>query len=146
MTKNKLEKLFGKTLKNVDYWGIKLHNNPLAHQATPADYILYRYNRLVMLECKLVTCKEGKGRFAFNRLTQLHDLLAFENHCPKFDSYLCLAFYDKRWANSEIYIIPISAFDDFMYNINTKSVNRKVAKESFFGYSVKVVKGVIQWQ
>ena len=41
MTKNKLEKLFSASCKaDTDFWYMKLHNNPLAHQKTPADYIL----------------------------------------------------------------------------------------------------------
>ena len=41
MVKNKLEKKFSASLKaDPDLWGMKLHNNPLAHQNTPADYIV----------------------------------------------------------------------------------------------------------
>ena len=41
MTKNKLEKKFSESLRaDSDFWGMKLHNNMLAHQTTPADYIM----------------------------------------------------------------------------------------------------------
>jgi len=132
MAKQKLEKMISKSIKSNDIlWGMKLHNNPLAHQNTPADFILSteyttysNHPILALVECKQVTCKEGKGRLGFKRLKQLHDMLSFQNKFTFHKSYFCIAFYDGRWDNSEIYIVPVKEMEDFIHNHSMVSVNR----------------------
>jgi hypothetical protein len=158
LTKNKLEKLISGSMEawRAKQWFImKLHNNPLAHQTTPADYLLtipYKgttmfIRNIVLLEAKLVTCDEGKGRFALKRLKQLHDLLQFflmdvHNH----SAYIALAYYDERWANSELYIIPIQEMNSTILSRTKESINREEAKEEFAAFRVTVAQGgVIQW-
>jgi len=131
--KNKLEKHFSKMLKaDSRFWGMKLHNNPLAHQTTPADYVLtcLKNDRLkvLLVEAKQVTCKDGKGRFAFKRLTQLASLMSFVNH-PGHEAYLCLAYYDKNWANSEVYYVPILHMKLVMEAHSFVSLNRSDAAD-----------------
>lgn len=152
MVKNKLEKMFSKSLKyDVNLWGMKLHNNPLSHQNTPADYIISssfstasNKSKLFLVECKQVSCKEGKGRLAFKRLKQLHDLIAFENRFPHHFSYFCIAFWDGRWDKSEIYIVPVKEMELFITNHSMVSVNRQDMHSSFYEYLVQIqVGGVI---
>lgn len=142
MVRNKLEKLFSKSLKADDeLWGMKLHNNMLAHQTTPADYIISYQDlaglTLHLVECKLVTCKElaqknSKGRFAFKRFKQAHDLTQFANKFPLYhEGWLCLGFFDKRWNNSEVYLIPIHYIIKHIADSSSVSISREKAKEEF---------------
>lgn len=147
MTKNKLEKKFSESAKESDFWCMKLHNNMLAHQTTPADYILsyttYRLDTstdltadpyanklwLYLVECKQVTCKDNKGRLAFKRLKQMHSLLNFEKQSHFHKSFFCIAFYDGRWDNSDVYIIPAKDMDSLIHNHKNVSMNRESARE-----------------
>lgn len=155
MTKNKLEKLFSKSKYYFD-WCIKLHNNPLSHQTTPADYIAshttkksvipsQNYNKVILFECKQVTCKDGKGRLAFKRLKQLHDLLAFEHIKDEHESNFVIAFWDKNWAKSDIYLVPVKTMKFIMDNINKVSINREEAAEQFEHLKLEVEKGELKW-
>ena len=149
MTKNKLEKAFSKSLQaDTDLWGMKLHNNMLAHQITPADYIISYNKRLFSLflhlvECKQVTCKMGKGRFAFKRLHQRYDLENFENHNPYHHSWVCLAYWDGRWSNSEVYLIPINAMASVIDSSTNMSMNRIDAKLLWEDFRIPLKPGSI---
>jgi len=159
MTKNKLEKLFSASCRaNKSLWYMKLHNNPLAHQNTPADYILsyeelctlgggnqYKRIKIALVECKQVTCKNGKGRLAFKRLKQMHSLLSFHAKRIGFhEAYFCIGFHDKGWMNGEIYIIPIHAMSDVIERSYKKSINRDEMMMTFSNYKLNVDKGIIQ--
>ena len=160
MVKNKLEKLFSASLKEDNrFWGMKLHNNPLAHQNTPADYILTLESKrfdgsfttipilkrhVYLVECKQVTCKEGTGRLTFKRLKQMHDMNAFEAKFPFFHkAYWCIAFYDGRWDKSEIYLIPTRELHNQVILHNKLSFNREDMKKLFSQHKTTVVRGVI---
>ena len=152
MTKNKLEKIFSKSLQSdIELWFMKLHNNPLAHQTTPADYILsYQQSifppnlQLHLVECKQVTCCDGKGRFAFKRLKQMYDLIQFEEKVFHFhNGWLCLAYYDRTWANSEVYLIPIKVMQKVIHDSSYVSINREDAKERFKNFKLFVLPGSI---
>ena len=142
MTKNKLEKKFSEAIKaDSSLWGMKLHNNPLSHQNTPADYILNMLDinyqlELMLVECKQVTLKEGKGRFAFKRFKQLHDCLSFENFRVAHHAYLCLVYKDQFWRDSEVYMIPVKVMRNFIESWSMVSVNRSDAKANFYKYRV----------
>lgn len=140
MVKNKLESKFSESMHaDKELWGMKLISNPLTHQNTPADYIIdYKDStmsghpdhtnlRLMLVECKQVSCDEdGSGRFAFKRLKQMHDLINFENVRPyNHKSFVCIAFWDKRWDKSDVYLIPIHQFERFIMLLNKESGNRK---------------------
>lgn len=157
MTKNKLEKLISGSMANwreKGWFVMKLHNNPLAHQTTPADYLLTVPQdnfsiKVVLLEAKQVTCDaDGSGRFAFKRLKQKEDLSQFQNMNSFHSSYVALAFYDGRWANSELYIIPINDLKTFIESESwaKESINRNEAKTWFGAYKIEVLQGgVISW-
>lgn len=144
MVKNQLEKKFSKSLKeDPALWGMKLHNNPLSHQNTPADFVFSYIERntlkLVLVECKQVTCKGGKGRFAFKRLKQMSDLLNFERMRPEHhSSYLCLAYYDERWDKSDVYMIPIEFMKETIDNHTNVSINREDAKYKFKDFKMQI--------
>jgi len=133
MVKNKLEKMFSKSCRvETVLWFMKLHNNPLAHQTTPADYIIstafgsdINHPLLYLVECKQVTCKEGKGKLAFKRLKQLHDMLSFENKFEHHKAFFCIAFYNGQWNESEVYLVPVKEMDHFIANHHLISVNRQ---------------------
>jgi len=154
MTKNKLEKLFSYSCRHIKgLFYMKLHNNPASHQTTPADYILsYPMSdlvgiRLTLVECKQVTCKDGKGRIAFKRLKQMHDLLNFLTLRPVFHkSYFCIAFYDNGWIKSEIYIIPVMKMYESIQETDQQSYNRTEMKELFGDYLVPIRDKLLQIQ
>lgn len=152
MTKNKLEKLFSESMHselNKNFWFMKLHNNPLAHQNTPADYILDFVDmgklNLVLVESKQVTCDpDGTGRLALKRLKQMHDLLAFENKCPlAHHSFFLIAFYDGRWSKSDIYLIPAILINDLMQTWSKVSLNREDMRNLFQLYLINLKNGLI---
>ncbi len=153
MTKQKLEKFFSKSLKQEEsIWGMKLHNNMLAHQTTPADYILsatddFGFHFTILVECKQVTCKEdGKGRLATKRLKQMNDLLGFQCSFPNHKSYFCIAFKERFWAKSDIYMIPIIIMDlAVKKNLHEgrMSFNREQFEENFKSFKVQLVKNLI---
>ncbi len=145
MVRNKLEKLFSASCKvDRDLWFMKLHNNMLAHQTTPADYILTVDRafkpKTILVECKQVTCEDGtgKGRFAFKRLKQLHDLISFETLRHFHESYLCLGYYAHGWTNSAIYLVPIYVMQTIIAEHKTKSLNSQDAETILKSYKIKI--------
>ena len=132
---------------------MKLHNNPLAHQNTPADYFLSWIKiesekaKLVnaLVECKQVTCKDGKGRITFKRLKQLHDLLNFASMRTSFHkAYFCLGFYDSGWLNGEVYLIPVHLLYEEILKRKTKaSFNRNEVAVLFNEYILPIEKGIL---
>lgn len=145
ITKNKLEKLFSESMKSQFTWGMKLHNNPLSHQNTPADYIITHDMKVILVECKQVTCEDGKGRLAFKRLKQMHDLIAFESVYPTFHkAYFCIAYYDDKWAKSLIYLIPVNVLKAIIDTSNKESLNQTEAEEYLNSFKVEIIRGELQ--
>jgi hypothetical protein len=152
--KNKLEKLFSKSLNADDaIWGMKLHNNMLAHQTTPADYIinleadfgeLELQLKSCLVECKQVTCDEnGKGRLTFKRLKQTHDLLYFADRFINHQAYYCITFKEKFWKKSDLYIIPIKFFVQTIKKVMNKSLNRQDFYNLFKKHKIEMEKPLI---
>lgn len=139
MAKQRLEKDLSKTLKHYykDIYYIKLHNQPLSHQTSPADYIILTKNNNILIECK--QCKSK--RFEFSRLTQLTDLLLFEKVLDKNESYLLLMFYKTRLGNSDIFLIPIKIFKQYIDNSIKKSINNIECLKYFNNYKLNIKKG-----
>jgi len=145
MTNNKLEKMFSKSLHSSHLFGMKLHNNPLAHQNTPADYLISNGKEVILVECKQVTCKDGNGRLAINRLKQLHDLLSFAKHYTNHKAFFCIAFWDGRWDKSEIYFIPAKGLKIVIDNWEKKSFNRFDMQTIFYELQVRIEVGGVLW-
>jgi hypothetical protein len=151
MVKNKLESLFSESFHaDTRIWGMKLISNPLTHQNTPADYILDYHIRdgtftVALVECKMATCEEdGKARLAFKRLRQMHDILNFENVKLNYHKgYFCIAYWDGRWSNSEVYMIPVQVFHKYVLNSTKVSMNREDAKTNFGQYQMKMKNGIL---
>jgi len=126
---------------------MKLHNNMLAHQTTPADYIISYQDKsnlyLHLVECKQVTCKEGKGRLTFKRLKQMHDLLQFERAFDFHYSWFCLAWLDRAWKDSDVYIVPAKLVSNYIDNSNKVSMNRNEAQFAFAEYKADIKVGSI---
>jgi len=142
--KNKLEKKFSQSLKaDENLWGVKLHNNMLAHQTTVGDYWInyadrdyYEHLQSCVVECKQVTLKDEKGRLAFKRLKQMHDLLAFEERFESHHAFFCIAFLNLRWDDSEVYIIPVKIMKRFIDDWPMVSINRMEMRNKFGKYLV----------
>jgi len=156
MTKNKLEKLFSESMHlDKELWAMKLISNPLTHQNTPADYIIDYVSllgkfKVILIECKMVTLDDNdKGRLAFKRLKQMHDLLNFESVRPEHhDSYFCIAYWQGRWDQSDIYIVPAKLVYDVVKKYTesgTVSLNRENARQEFFTYRAKLENGLINF-
>ena len=150
IVRNKLESKFSESgHADKSLWFMKLISNPLTHQTTPADYILDYHNStgllvMCLVECKQVTCP---GRLAFNRLRQLHDLINFENIRPiHHKSFFCIAFWDKRWDQSEVYLIPVHVMQRLIMTLQEKgilSLNRQYAKDVLSAYRMPLENGLL---
>ena len=153
MVKNKLETLFSNSMRDQFAWGIKLHNNMLAHQTTPADYIvsmnlgnITSNHKFMLVECKQVTCKDRNGRLAFKRLKQMHDLQTFEQIHGVKSAFFCIAYWDGRWTNSEVYLVPVSIISTLIETHNYKSLNRADAMIRLNPFKLEIKGGVLQLQ
>jgi len=107
--KQKLEGLFSLSLKNTPKLLYhKLHNNPLSHQSTHADFEVFNSKGDVFfIEAKEVQLKNGKGSFPFSRLTQRQALIHYDSFSEYTNSCLLLLFRGNTMANSFTYLIPI---------------------------------------
>jgi len=141
MAKQRLESDLSKTLKQKypHYYSMKLHNNPMAHQTTPADFMVLSGSNNYLIECKQCSL----DRFEFSRLTQKEDLLIFESKLSQNYSYALIMFYTGRLDRSQIYMIPIKDLIHYMDTHKLKSINKKVAVESWAEYSISLEKGGI---
>lgn len=95
--KQKAESIFRDCLnwlkneKMPHLWFIKLQVNPMAHTVSPCDYLVLDLNDRHAIEVKEITLDhDGKGVFAFDRLTQKGSLKEFQ------DSNM--AGYNKSWV------------------------------------------------
>jgi len=150
MSKNRLEKKFSETLRaDTALWGMKLHNNPLSHQNTPGDYIIsyvknYRplFDKLPELHLHIVECKQvtldedGTGRLAFKRLKQMHDLISFEENNGFHHAWFCIAYKEKFWANSDVYLIPAHKVKELIDKWTFESINRYDASVEFAEFQI----------
>ena len=127
---------------------MKLHNNPLAHQNTPGDYLvdyeMSNYLRLHLVECKQVTCDEnGKGRLTFKRLKQMHDLITFAEIRRSHYSWFCVAFKEKFWSQSDVYLIPAWRMKVLVDSSNMMSINRENFRHKMPRFKTTVFHGLI---
>lgn len=134
MVKNRLERRFSEYLKKRSVWYMKLQVSTFAHKTTPADFLISNGKHISLVECKGVTCKEGKGRFDFKRLTQIEDLCSFATWEKNHKSFVLLAYFDKRWKDSETYMIPALEMQAFIGLHNKKSLSREDANTFMKAY------------
>jgi len=137
--KQKLEGLFSSSLKNTP--GLlyhKLHNNPLSHQSTHADFEVFNKNgKVFFIEAKEVQLNDkGSGSFPFSRLTQRNSLLYYSKYSAYTQSYLLLMFRGNTMQNSYTYLIPIKQWVEFENNIGKKSANVVDVSTKFSKYRV----------
>ena len=132
--KQKLEGLFSSSLKQYStLLSHKLHNNPLAHQSTHADFEVFNKRGFVFfIEAKEVQLNNnGYGSFPFSRLTQRNSLLFYNKFSAFTHSFLLLMFRGNTMANSHTYFIPIERWVNFEQFIGKKSANNTDVFESF---------------
>ncbi len=94
-----------------------------------------------LVECKQVTCKDGKGRLAFKRLKQMSDLIAFEKKFEFHKSWFCIAFKDKYWRDSEVYLVPAMEFKSHVTDSMMSSINRHTMKDYFGQWQIEMRTG-----
>lgn len=140
MTKQRLEGDLTKALKQINCYSLKLHNNPMAHQTTPADYLIITRNNNYLIECK--QCSNDS--LAFSRLTQLQDLLIFQKKYTNTFSYILLMYYTGRIDKSDIYLIPVLYLNNIIKNHKFKSLNKNDAFKYFNQYKIKTEKSILQ--
>lgn len=132
----RLEGELSATLKDFGVWHMKLQVMPLAHTECPADFWVNQPYMQVLIECKETDCRTNKkARYNFDRLTQLHSLLAFE-YCDTNHSYVLLMFRERMLRNSDIYMVPIRDYKKITDEYKNKSCTREQAKTLFDGYNV----------
>ena len=125
----RLEGDFSFTMKQLGLYHMKLQNNPLAQHPTPADFLVSTDLHLYLVECKQVTCKNGKGAFGFDKLTQEQDLIIFQKSLARHKSYLLLMYYDGTLKKSDIYLLPIQKYLDIKSKHKFNSINREAIKD-----------------
>lgn len=147
MVKNKTEKMFSKSLKLSNLWGMKIESNPLAHQQQVGDFILtydYTEHYTIIVEAKQVTCdEEGKGRFAFKRFKNLVPLLTFDLRNGNHKGFLLLTYNESGWADSDIYLIPVVVWENWAKDWNNVSLNRNDALAVFNPFRLDIHTGSI---
>jgi len=140
--KQKLERLFSEQLRKSNFLYHKLHNNPLAHQTTHADFEVFTKSKNVyFIEAKEIQLKNGKGIFPFSRLTQRNKLIYYNNFFGHTYSYLLLMFRDSTMVKSHIFLIPINTWVNFENNIKKKSANLNDILNSFGAYELSIFNG-----
>lgn len=141
----KLEGVLSKSLREVkNLYYHKLHNNPLAHQKTPADFIVHnKKGTTIYIECKECKLKDGKGSFAFSRLTQEQDLEIIENFSNSTISAVMILFRDKTLKKSSCFIIQYKTYKMFKKLIPKKSANIKDFKDYLSYAELDVLPGSI---
>jgi len=145
MSTQVLEKYFSASLRDSaikNLWFLKLQVNPMAHQTMPADYKILTTANNYLVECKEINNTNKNTAFPFEKLTQLIDLLAFEDKDIGRSSYLCLMFWKGNLKKSEAYMIPIIDWFEFTQTHKFKSINERVCKERFGEYRLEVHKAL----
>ena len=118
---------------------MKLHNNPLSHQTTPGDHLVMTNNENILIESKQTI----SNIFVFERVTQLDDLLMFQQVLKHNKSYLLIMFYEKTLKKSSIFLIPIHDYQLFIKNWHKKSINKDEADIKWCDYMIDVLPGSI---
>lgn len=142
--KQKLEGYLKKSLKAQEdfLYNIKLQVMPLAHQSTLSDFLIMNKSGIVYaVECKQVTCKDNKGSFSIDRLTQKNSLLKFEDFSEYTESYVCILFYNQNITKSKCYLIPVNILFKLLEELGKKSINMDDAQEYCGLFEIKYIKG-----
>ena len=142
MAKQRLEGIFTLSLKErSDLWFMKLQVNPLAHKQTPGDYLILSHSYRYIVECKETKCIDGKARFDFSRLTQEQELQIFRNQTVINRPYILFLFWHGRFMKSEIFLIPLSIFQNYKRTHDKKSFNLNNFNEFFYDCKLQPLKG-----
>jgi len=132
-----LEGLFSQSIKKYpNLLGHKLHNNPLAHQTTHADFeVLNKNGNIYFVEAKESKLNDkGYGSFAFKRLTQRNSLIFYSNFSNYTFSFILLFFRSNTMEKSRCFAIPIEKWCEFEQVIGKKSANIHDINENFADY------------
>lgn len=145
MPKQKLEGYLSKSLKlHSDLFGYKLHNNPLAHQRTPADFVIHNRNgKTIYIECKECKIIADKGAFAFHRLTQEENLYMLDSFSGFICCYVMILFKQARFQNSVCFLVPFSEYIAFKHCFTKKSANINDFKVYLKQYILEPQKGSV---
>ena len=111
MVKNRCERYLSKHLKQSKSFYLKLQTNQLCFKTNPADYLVFKFAKRFLVECK-----ECNGKyFDPRRLTQEGDLKNFVNYNTSYDkpyngAYILLLFWNKSLKKSNLFLININKF------------------------------------
>lgn len=143
MAKQRLEGDVRNTLKfysvSYSFYFMKLHNNPMAHQTTPGDFLILCNNKNILFECK----QTKTSSFDFNRLTQLDDMEIFNDFFQHNSAYIIIMFYKGRLDKSDIYLINVDEFVKFKLTWKKNSINDNEACVVWNQYKIPIYKGGI---
>ena len=138
MPKQHLEHIVSKWLTDNKYWYLKLQVIPLAHKTMPADFIVLTNNGKYLIECKEVKCDEkGFGRFDLSRLSQLNDLLYFNNMYKDTEAYVFILFWNNRLDKS---ILKIFRPDDIKLKMDIGL--KSIASNEFLNNNIIINKSI----
>ena len=143
MVKNRIERLFTQSLKRMDPcpWHMKLQVNELAHNATPADFLVLTATFRYLVECKMVNLQskqKNASRFDFARLTQELDLRHFDAYHTNNRGYVLLGFMERLSSRSDVYLVPIEDFCKIRDECPLKTITRFHAQDMFSKYRIWV--------
>jgi hypothetical protein len=142
MVKERLEQDLRNTMNKRykgGYYMLKLYNHPVTHQRTPGDFLILTNSNHYLVECK--QC--NNDRFEFSRLTQLNDLIKFEESLVNNYAYVLVMFYTGRLNTSSIFMLDLGYLSGFIKHSKKKSITKKIAEVIWDKYKVEVLPGGI---
>ena len=142
MTKQRLENDFREVLKQVNgIWWMKIQTHPLAHRASPGDFLIILPN-----DNFLVECKECRGpRFELDRLTQLEELKRFSSVIARNKSILLLCFWKGTKKKSSYYWITMDTYTKLLVELidERKSLTEEILNRVYQPLSLDDVKTIL---
>lgn len=133
--KQRTERLLLKNIQalNMNKFYEKIQVNPYAHTKTNADYEIITEEKVYRIECKEVDLTKNKI-LPFVRLTQLESLYYYNNCLAITQGFFMILFYNKRYKNSDLFIIPVNHLKLFIECSSKKSINHKEALDKWDNY------------
>jgi hypothetical protein len=143
--KQHCEEIFRNSVKesNLKCWLKKQQVMPLAHQTSPADFIVITEGNNNLVECKESNLLKSKPTFDRDRLTQHDELVAFANIFPHHHAYVVLLFWAGSVAKSDAFMVPINIWDQKLEEFPKRTISVADAREIFAQYRLDPDKGSV---
>lgn len=144
--KQRLEGYLSSWLKNnPEMWYQKNQVNQLAHTQSVGDFLILTKNKRYVVECKETKVVNEKFLFPHDRVTQLNDLMLFDNFFENNASYILFLFWTGRLKKSGLYIVPVNVWNKEVKRIDKKSFNHNDFKEIFGMYELNCLEELKKW-